>query len=267
MTREEAIERIKSRYDKWALDDKDLEAFQCIFPELRESEDERIRKALIHLINEQDGFLTAINGISVKDIIAYLERQKEQKPSEQKYESDNFFKTPCAIDSTGLQCPYKDLALVKDFFGKYKRKCKLSNMACVSKECKQWNELQAEFKRINEAFENGKNEVINRPEAFGLQKSAEWSEEDENKLHQVMEVLLADKTIALRENPRCKALHRAYDELLDWLKSLRPQWKPSEEQMKWLKDVIETVPMTCRQQVPLESLYADLQKLLSHEIH
>lgn len=61
-------------------------------------------------------------------------------------------------------------------------------------------------------------------------KPTEWSEEDENKLHQVMEVLLADKTIALRENPHCKALHRAYDELLDWLKSLRPQphWKPDE---------------------------------------
>lgn len=41
----------------------------------------------------------------------------------------------------------------------------------------------------------------------------------------------------------------------------QPHWKPSEEQMKWLKDVIETVPMTCRQQVPLESLYNDLLKL------
>lgn len=42
-------------------------------------------------------------------------------------------------------------------------------------------------------------------------------------------------------------------------------WKPSKEQMKWLKDVIETVPMTCRQQIPLESLYADLQKLIDAE--
>lgn len=56
-----------------------IEGNKVIF-ELKESEDERIRKALIHLINEQNGFLTAINGISVKDIIAYLERQKEQKP-------------------------------------------------------------------------------------------------------------------------------------------------------------------------------------------
>lgn len=35
-------------------------------------------------------------------------------------------------------------------------------------------------------------------------KSAEWSEEDENKLYQVMETLLADKTVALRETPHRK---------------------------------------------------------------
>ena len=51
-----------------------------MFPELKESEDERIRKALIHLINEQDGFLTEINGINVKDILTWLEKQGEKKP-------------------------------------------------------------------------------------------------------------------------------------------------------------------------------------------
>lgn len=33
------------------------------------------------------------------------------------------------------ECPYKDLILVKDFFGQYKRKCTLSNKACNPKEC------------------------------------------------------------------------------------------------------------------------------------
>jgi hypothetical protein len=63
------------------------------------------------------------------------------------------------------------------------------------------------------------------------QKPAEWGEEDKNKLHQVMEILLADKTIALRENPHCKALHRAYDELLDWFKSLPERFslQPKQE--------------------------------------
>lgn len=65
---------------------------------------------------------------------------------------------------------------------------------------------------------------------------------------------------------------RAYDEALERAKQVLSnncteveklcQWKPSEEQIKWLKDVIETVPMTCRQQVPLESLYEQLKKLM-----
>ena len=76
MNTKEAIERVQTRFNKWALDEEDLTALQALGLVTIESEDERIRKALIHLINEQDGFLTAINGISVKDIIAYLEKQK-----------------------------------------------------------------------------------------------------------------------------------------------------------------------------------------------
>ena len=79
MKTKEAIERVKARFDKWALDEEDLAALQALGLVPMESKDERIRKALIHLINEQDGFLTAINGISVKDIIAYLERQKDKR--------------------------------------------------------------------------------------------------------------------------------------------------------------------------------------------
>lgn len=51
------------------------EKVEGFFPELAESEDEKIRKALIHFISEQDGFLTAIDGINVKDILSWLEKQ------------------------------------------------------------------------------------------------------------------------------------------------------------------------------------------------
>ena len=78
MTREEAI---KEAYGI-PVTKAQHEALQILIPELEESEDERIRKALIHLISEQDGILTAINGISVKNILAWLEKQKEQKPAE-----------------------------------------------------------------------------------------------------------------------------------------------------------------------------------------
>jgi len=55
------------------------------------------------------------------------------------------------------------------------------------------------------------------------------------------------------------------EEALAWLKSLRPQnrWKPSDEQMYWLKkaiDSLDTISVRPSRQ-NLESLYNDLKKL------
>ena len=49
-----------------------------IFPELRESEDERIRKELVEAFNLLD-IESSWNGIPVKSVLAWLEKQKEQK--------------------------------------------------------------------------------------------------------------------------------------------------------------------------------------------
>ena len=152
-----------------------------------------------------------------------------------------------------------------------------------------------------------RSEILENPEEYGLHKPSEWSEEDEkmietickegdlkpseqcwlkslrpvkqewskkdeDKLYQVMEILLADKTVALRETPHCKALHEAYDEMLAWLKSLRPvskeslqpHWKPSEEQMNVLRKLfIEGVKaLTQTDYNTLNSIYLDLKKLI-----
>jgi len=50
-----------------------------IFPELRESEDERIRKELIAFIKKQEGQTLPNNG---ETWIAWIEKQGEQKPAE-----------------------------------------------------------------------------------------------------------------------------------------------------------------------------------------
>lgn len=75
MTKEEAIKRIKARFDKLALDDKDIKAIQTLIPELHESEDERIRKEMIEFLNQfkEDG----LRGVDITPWIAYLEKQKE----------------------------------------------------------------------------------------------------------------------------------------------------------------------------------------------
>lgn len=58
-------------------------------PELQENEDERIRKALIQGFFEYDNSFATFGGIKVGDIIAWLEKQGEQKPYGQKEECFN----------------------------------------------------------------------------------------------------------------------------------------------------------------------------------
>lgn len=51
-----------------------------VFPELKESEDERIRKNCIHFLELQK--IHHADTSEIDDCIAYLEKQKEQKPAE-----------------------------------------------------------------------------------------------------------------------------------------------------------------------------------------
>jgi len=72
MTREEAIKIVRNIYQT----DTEKEALATLIPELAESEDEEIRKEIISA-------LKFANDVGVYDKhIAYLERQKEQKPAE-----------------------------------------------------------------------------------------------------------------------------------------------------------------------------------------
>ena len=51
-----------------------------MFPELKESEDERIRKFLLYHFGNKTK--KEWNGMPVKDILAWLEKQEEQKPAD-----------------------------------------------------------------------------------------------------------------------------------------------------------------------------------------
>ena len=77
----EALERARALWreaiEKEYVDDY-LKDYETIFPELRESEDERIRKELINFI------LYKAKGVSEEQEhswVTYLEKQKEQKPT------------------------------------------------------------------------------------------------------------------------------------------------------------------------------------------
>lgn len=73
----EAFERAKSAYGTGAYDDATME---FIFPQLRESEDEKIRKEIIEVLRFVPSSIWEQAKTNYERCFAYLEKQKEQKP-------------------------------------------------------------------------------------------------------------------------------------------------------------------------------------------
>lgn len=60
----------------------DTELIELIFPELQESEDEKIRKALVYHFQGDGCICNRVDNIPYKDILAWLEKQSEQNTIE-----------------------------------------------------------------------------------------------------------------------------------------------------------------------------------------
>jgi len=101
---DKALEIANAAYED---EDRHLKAtLERIFPELTESEDERIRKVLIELVkcNERSGY-KLLNNVPTSSMIAWLEKQGEKKPagkmqvSEELYE---YIRNTCACINDAL---------------------------------------------------------------------------------------------------------------------------------------------------------------------
>ena len=68
------------------------------------------------------------------------------------------------------------------------------------------------------------------PNRFNLQPKQEWSKEDEKTLHGI-EQCVYENVANIGTVNKVK--------YVDWLNNLSPSWKPSEEQMKALSNIIE----------------------------
>lgn len=93
-------------------------------------------------------------------------------------------------------------------------------------------------------------------EKQGEQKPA-WSEEDEKMLQGIWDEILANKHDAKEYE------WKTYDKFLNWLKSLTPQnrWKPSDEQIRCLKEVTLHRSLWGLPDPTLNELLSDLYKL------
>jgi len=242
----QALERARQFSEKPYLEDS-AGIVEYIFPELSESKDERIRKRLAEYFEGYyDRFATDRNhvnvhweGLEVKEILAWLEKQGEQKPADKK----ELKKIVVPIFNIGDIIAKKHNSDINDFGsftitdiadGKYWYN---DRIICDVTKQDEW-----------ELYEPVR------------QNPAELSEDDETYLDHVFTAIKAyysdDKG---HENPW-------REELLSWLKSLRPksQWKPSDEQIYWLKwatgRMLDTEKANEAEAV-LKELLADLKKL------
>lgn len=235
MKKEEAIERIKSRHDKWALDDKDLEALQYVFPELKESEDEKARKGIKSFIEvmrkriEQGGDIIALRNEDYEMFgkwLDYLEKQKEQKHIDYPYVPG------WRKNRDGNKPELKHSVLMLTTHGvaegewlgekwcQYRWSCELKD-----NEILYWIHLSdlTQLEKEDEIIEKGK-------------KPAEWSEEDEKsieKLDGFLSEVFCYGHVYISQKDK--------EELQSWLKSLRPQHQHHDTYYDIIHDILNTL--------------------------
>ena len=176
-------------------------------PELRESEDERIKKTLIdyfkdYKTQEVIGIETFF-GIPTDDIIAWLEKQRTSK----QVSIWKHWKDGIAGNGEG-----KPIYLIK-VGNTY------SLTSCLGFEC--------DYIELSELD----NLMLKK-------KGSAWSEEDERNLQGVIDEIEANKNQAPDYD------FATYDRFLSWLKSLKNRytWKPSNEQIIALRWVLNNIP-------------------------
>ena len=218
------------------------------FPELRESEDEKIKESLKH----------------------YLEVRRCQTKDDEEYINCNHILAWLEKQDKNIQvmCPtftFDDILALQ---------CCMETVKKVQEDKELYGQLQSLHNRLHDAYWLGKQgqkkyiDDLTQQEAMdiavakcfeqGGQKPAEWSEEDERNLQGVIDEIEANKNQAPDYDIT------TYDRFLSWLKSLKERytWKPSEEQMRALHDMNLTGNISyVGQEQTLIELYNDLKKL------
>ena len=173
MEREEAINLIKQVLPCLNIDEKIREGFVTLIPELAESEDERVRKALIDGIRQ----IRCKNGVTQEQMLAWLEKQKEQKHPDGCFTCDEYKK--------GYEEGRRN-----GFTAGYNKAMKEVEQKEQKPECDNETEVQKAYREGKNA---GRKEVLDHPEYYGLQlrrmydyetgeRNPEWSDEDKKML-------------------------------------------------------------------------------------
>lgn len=176
-----------------------------LIPELAESEDERIRNSLVEYFESHHND-TDFCGSKVIDILAWLEKQGEQK----------------AAKSESFEIEHgKYYYCIQDYYSGGNKRASKGDVV----QALRGMSMMALDDKVSEYFL-----PVNSIE----QKPVEWSEEDKEMLDSI--ILDCSYCGDFPDYPT-KEESELYDECLkkiDWLKSLKDRytWKPSEEQLE-----------------------------------
>lgn len=185
-------------------------------------DDERIRKWIINLIKEVEYDEDwCVKSVDCNKAVAYLEKQKEQKPAEWSKEDENKIERLAFLVS---------IAAEKEM---------ISSEECI------------DLRRLVKSYHP--------------QSKKEWSEEDEKMIDDLIK-FFNEKLVILGEakNAENTVQYISYKKVIDWLKSLRPSWRPSEEQIYSLGTVVKGYDECTVGSVGyhLKEMYEQLKKLM-----
>lgn len=243
-----------------------------ILPKLRESEDEDIRKELIEFIKEGKGYCCPSSEKRQK----WAHWLEKQKPVDIRFPNyDNIVEK--VFGSGNLESWEYDEAKA---------------LVALAKE-ELLNDLQKNQKPVewSEEDENTRNKIIGSLDALKIyvernnefdteriesnlkeldneiewlqdivpQPKQEWSEEDNKNLNSVKWIIENSENLnKVFETIGSPEYIKKY--FIDWLKSLKPRWKPTKEQMEALECSYKSY-MDGKERRTLESLYNDLKSL------
>ena len=256
---DEALERAR-KIHKYSSDLAEIKRMEYIFSELHESDDEKIRKALIKYFSIGANSNATTYNIEDKKILAWLEKQG-QKPAEWHRE-----------DEQNLNAC---LGYVPDEF----LRRWLTDIIYAKHDKSAWSEEDEGFLNLllaifkvehpNGIFSTGNitpfngdsvtsNRIIDWIKSIKdkmRQKPVKWSDEDEDMVRYIGNAITCKESTKYLEEKGIDMIkaHR-------WLESFRERytWKPSEEQLKFLQHYAD---QNNYDGTVLTSLLNDLKKL------
>lgn len=279
---DEALEDMRVIYPNLKGDAK--LAVEHAFPELAESEDERIRKAIKRYIENVPDTYRFAYGVGKKEMLSYIKKQKIN--TEGDFGRGYNCGYEACLNSHGAEWFEKqnepNYTKRNALFDKCVENCDPEIMKRVSDEIDA--ELQKEQKPASGNSEKPNDHLINAAKiAANVAKKfiqsqktpdfplggiisstnfpSEWGEGDNNALEFIHELISFGYTKNFFD-AQTAADMRVW--LNTRLKSLCPQphWKPSEEQMDWLATAVRLSADKPAIHKVIASLYNDLEKLM-----